>query len=457
MKGKVLLVSEDKDNLKLYADTLAKDGFSTVTAESPAQGVEILRQDKVLDAALVDKASSDIGRLGFLNFAKTETAATQVIIISDSTSVEEANKAMKMGAFEYIGKPVDSERILLITNLAVKMAHLARENSSLRSRFASGMTFEGILTSNREMMEAKERGKMLSGLATPLLISGETGSGRKSLAEAIHKAGPLGDGPFVFVGVAEGASGSFRETQIFGGESANQGNGSYLHEGLMEKASGGTLYISEIFSLDKGIQATLAKAIIDGEYARAGGKGLLKTEFRLIGSTCQNLARAVKEGIINEQLYSVFKDSCLGIPSLRKRKEDIPALANHFLKEFRRKNNEGAEAFSHEAMNAMSKYRWLGNVMELKETVESMAAAKPKGEIDFKDLPDRIYKDAKRPSKNTRADMIIKPYSFEKNSFEREYLVRALEECEGNITVMSRITDLSRPALYEKLRKHGLK
>jgi len=225
----------------------------------------------------------------------------------------------------------------------------------------------------------------------------------------------------------------------------------------LEKAEDGALYLSDITNLGPRMQAALHGVMQKGEFFRVGGYDPINANFRIIVGASPSLENEVKAGRFREDLYFRLNVAPLYIPPLRRRKEDIPSLARHYVKKFSEKQGRSSGSISQEAISALQKYRWPGNVRELVETIETMIGNVPSGQIGFSDLPDRVYKDVRRPSRISRQEITLQPYTAEKMEFERKYLLRALEECEGNITVMARITDLSRPALYEKLRKHGLK
>jgi DNA-binding NtrC family response regulator len=458
MRGKVLLISGDESERRFLSDTLGSAGFSIVSSGSAEGGMEILRRDQSIDAALVDLFIGESGGLKLLEEIRKESAVVQVIIMSGSGSDEDAGAALRLGAFEYLRKPLERERTLLLTTLAARMAHLARENAHLKSRIREKVTLASIAGGDRELMEAKEKAGLLAPLDSPALIFGEPGVGRGMFAEAIHNEGPRAQSPFVFAKITVGRDEREMERLLVGQEAADpSAGGEGPARGLMEKAENGTLYLCDIAKLGARPQAAVLGALQRGEFFRIGGYHPVRAGFRLIAGSAANLEEEVKAGRFREDLYFRINITPLSIPPLRRRKDGVVTLTRIFLNKFVQKHGKEACSISPAAMAALAKYRWPGNVRELSETIEAMVAQKSGGDIGFGGLPDRIYKDARRPSRIPRQDVNVATYAAEKMEFERKYMLRALEECEGNITVMARITGLSRPALYEKLRKHGLK
>ncbi|MDH5756250.1 MAG: sigma-54 dependent transcriptional regulator [Nitrospinota bacterium] len=451
MKGKILLISGDESEQRDLARIFSDSGYATLTAETASHGQELLEQDHSIDVAVIDQDHSRPDIPALMDKVRTCLTTVQVIITSNSASFEDSNTAMKMGAFEYLHKPLDKERALLVASMASKMAHLARENNRLHKYFKEKVIFTSIAADGREMMETKEKARAVASLDTPVIITGEPGSGKQTLAEAIHNESSRADNPFIYASILPHGEDGILERHLFGYE-----NGQSI-PGAMDKAMGGTLYIYDIDLLSPSLQTALLEVLKNRTYHHVGGGQPLQAEFRLMVGSGGHLGNLVQAGRFSEELYSLLNVALLEVPPLRKRKEDIPSLAKAFLKNSCVKHNRSACAISHDTMAALTKYRWPGNVRELEETIDCMVAGKISGALSFSDLPDKVYRDVRRPSKISRQESSVQSFATEKNIFERQYLVRALEECEGNITVMARITNLSRPALYEKLRKHGLK
>ncbi|MDH5638896.1 MAG: sigma-54 dependent transcriptional regulator [Nitrospinota bacterium] len=451
MKGKVLLISDNEGEGTALADLLSDGGFSAITAESANLGGEMLESDIDFDVAMVDIGLQNdeihtlldkIGRCG---------STVQVVMISDDNSTGAPKEAIEYGAFEYLQWPQDRERALMVAGMAVKMARLARENNRLKGRLMEKVTLTSIVAEGREMMETRDKARTLALLDTSVVIIGESGSGKRTLAEAIHNESPMAAQPFVFANILPGEDELGVERRLFGDEN------DLSAPGMMEKAQGGTLYICDISLLSARLQSALQSVIQRKEFSRVGGDRPEKADFRLVAGSGSDLAKEMNAGRFREDLYYHLNLAELHVPPLRRRKEDISALARVFLKKSCDRHGRKGCDITPDAMNALTKYRWPGNIRELEDTVDCMLSGQISGKIRFDDLPDRIYKDVRRPSKISRQEAHVQPFAAEKSVFERQYLVRALEECEGNITVMARITDLSRPALYEKLRKYGLK
>ncbi|MDH5510094.1 MAG: sigma-54 dependent transcriptional regulator [Nitrospinota bacterium] len=451
MKGRVLLISGKDGDGNALADLLSDGGFSAITAKSANLGGQMLERDIDIDVAMVDIGLQNDEIRILLDKIGRCSSTVQVVMISDVDSPGTPEEAIKLGAFEYLQWPQDRERTLLVAGVAVKMARLARENNQLKDRLTERITFTSMVAEGREMMETREKARTLALLDTSVVIIGESGSGRRTLAEAIHNESPRAARSFVFASILSGEDEQRVELRLFGDENDPSA------PGAMEKAQGGTLYICDISLLSPRLQSALQGVIQRKEFFRVGGDQPEKVDFRLVAGSGADLAKEVNAGRFREDLYYHLNLAELHVPPLRRRKEDIRALVRVFLKKSCDRHGRKGCDITPDAIAALAKYRWPGNIRELEDTMDCMLSGQISGKIGFDDLPDRIYKDVRRPSKMSRQESNIRPFAAEKSVFERQYLVRALEECEGNITVMARITDLSRPALYEKLRKYGLK
>ena len=451
MKGKILIVGDSESGQRHLADIFSSTGFSTTTSRPGDSCLDLLKQDSSLDVVFVDQSSNDTFGLRLLELAKGLSMPVQVVIVSESTLMEDANEAMRLGAFEVVEKPVNKDKALMVAELAVRMAQLTKENYRLKSRLKQKISISSLVSECREMTEAKEKARAIAPLDTPAMIIGEPGSGRRILAEAIHNESSRANGPFVCAILSQLGEEDQVERSLFGHEREAP------LQGIMEKAEDGTLYLCDVSQLSLRLQSALLGVMQRGEFFRVGGYEPVKAGFRMIVGSGRNLDEEVRAGRFREELFFRLNVAPLEIPPLRKRKEDIAALAKTFLKNSCQRHGRTSCAISADAMAALSKYRWPGNVRELEDTIDCMVAQKNSGDVTFADLPDRIYKEARRPSRISRHEISVQSFAEEKKEFERQYLMRALEECEGNITVMARITDLSRPALYEKLKKHGLK
>lgn len=453
-RGDILIIDDDENALLVYEKILTDGGFNVETAKTGEEGLERLYMMGGADVILLDQNMPGISGMETLQNIQEMNGFAQVIMITACSEVSNVVSAIKQGAYDYLVKPVDYDQLRLAIDRAIRLVTLERENKRLKEVFDEGGGFHGIMTCSRDMKKILEKAKNISLLDSTVLISGESGTGKELMARAIHENSHRREGPFIAVNCA-----AFPEdlltSALFGFEKGAFTGAINTSKGCFEEAHGGTLFLDEVGEMSPKLQASLLRVLQEREFCRIGSYKHIPVDFRLITATNKDLKKEVDEGRYREDLFYRLNVVPVALPPLRERKEDIPMLAEHFLRKVNSRFGKNIGPFDKEAIEALNGFYWQGNCRELENVIERIVAVKQKGEIDLGDLPEYIRGGKK--TKKTMGRGNVEPFAAEKQRFEKEYLEQALMESNGNISRMSKLTGIPRPNLYDKLKKHDLR
>lgn len=441
-KTEILVVDDEaiiRDSLK---DWLNDAGYEVLTAEDGIQALEIIKQKKP-SIAIIDLIMPGIDGIELLKRAKGICSDIEIVVMTAYASIPTAIAAIKHGAYDYIEKPFSAERVELLVSKLVERQKLVAENIRLSQKLEGIYRFEDIITRSPRMQQIIELIKVVAKSQATVLITGESGTGKELVARAIHSQSQRKDKPFIAVSCAALPE-SLLESELFGHEKGAFTGAHAQRKGKIELAHTGTLFLDEIGEMSANIQVHLLRVLEEREFTRVGGNDLIKSNVRVVSATNRDLQAAIKSGQFREDLYYRLNVVTIDLPPLRERVEDIPLLAEHFLKGFAAENQKNISSFSTEVIGFLLKYPWPGNVRELENTIERAVILAPGSEIQLADLLQKNSPLAKQISSGQSL-----------REAEREHILNILNESGDNLSRAARILGISRATLYNKVKTYG--
>jgi DNA-binding NtrC family response regulator len=440
---KILVVDDEaiiRDSLK---DWLSDAGYLVLTAESGPQALGFIEKETP-SIAIVDLVMPGMDGIELLKKAKEILPSIEVIIITAYASIPTAIEAMKQGAYDYMEKPFSPERVELLIKKLVEHRRLVEENIALHEKLDQRYRFEDIITKSPKMQKVIELIKIVAKSNATILITGESGTGKELVARAIHSQSYRKDKPFVAVSCAALPE-SLLESELFGHEKGAFTGAHALRKGKIEFADRGTLFLDEIGEMSANIQVHLLRVLEEREFARVGGNELIRVDVRVVSATNRDIKEAVAGGQFREDLYYRLNVVTIDLPPLRDRKEDVPLLADHFLKKFAAENQKEVSGFSPEVTDFLLKYQWPGNVRELENTIERAVILAQNSKIQLADV---LQRDSP----------LVEPASSGRtlDELERNHIMNVLNETGGCYSKAAKILGVSRSTLYNKAKAYGL-
>jgi len=449
----VILVADDEVGiLEAFEAVLGKE-YDLLFAQNGDRVLEILKRQNV-NLVLLDIRMPGMDGIEVLRRIRESNDNTDVIIVTAVKSIKTAVDAIKLGAFDYVTKPLDIHEILALITRVMEKQELMKEVMYLRSEVARERRFEDLVGANSRMLQIYDLVARIADNNATVLLMGESGTGKEVVARAIHRRSTRSAKPFVVVNCAA-IPGELLESELFGHEKGAFTGAIQTKIGKMELANGGTLFLDEIGSMRLDLQAKLLRVLQEREVERVGGIRTIKINVRVIASTNRELKKAVEEGIFREDLYYRLNVIPIVLPPLRQRKDDIPLLVNHFLNKYNREFNRKVRGFSAGATAALLQYDWPGNVREL-ENVAERAVALAKGEIiTLQELPLEIALLKKELLSETQVGGIS--LKDARDNFESHYILWVLEKAQGNQKEAAKLLGLHRNTLLQKIQKLRLR
>ena len=453
MKETVLVVDDDPGHLTTLQTLVTSWGYRVEALDDGAAAVERVKEGPV-DLILMDVRMAVMSGIEALKRIKAYNPAIPIIIMTAYSSVASAVEALKAGAYDYLIKPLDFDALKLSIARAREHAGLKVENRQLKARLGAGFHADNIIGRSPAMKALMDMLAMVAPSEATVLIAGESGTGKELIARSIHFNSPRKDKPLVVVNCAAIAE-TLLESELFGHEKGAFTGADRAREGRFEQAHGGSLFLDEIAETSPAMQAKLLRAIQEGEIQRVGGQETLQVDVRIIAATNRDLDREVKEGRFREDLFYRLNVMMLEVPPLRRRLDDIPLLAHHFLDLFAEKNRKRIKGFSPQAMDMLVKYGWPGNVRELENAIERGVILTPGDYVTERQLPMTIVQqhagEAAMPAVPAGA-MVPAERSLEE--IEREAILAALEAAGGNKSEAARRLGITRKTLHNRLRQY---
>ncbi len=446
----VLVVDDEKNILVTLSRALRVEGFDVDVAGSGQLALEKAKV-KSYDAVLLDVQLGDLDGLEVMRMLRAENEDLPVLIMSGHGTIETAVAATRIGAFDFLEKPIGTERLLVSLTRALDAVKLSRENRELRER--AGAT-DALLGQSDVMVRLRAQVELAGSASAAVLIQGERGTGKELVARAIHLAGKRRNGPLEKLNCAAVPK-DLVESELFGHEAGAFTGASKQRKGKFERAHQGTLFLDEIGDMPIGMQAKLLRVLQESELERVGGSELIKVDVRVVAATNKDLTQAMRAGEFREDLYDRLNVLPLRVPPLRERKDDIPELTKRFLEQSGRANDRPGKRLSQGALDLLVRYDYPGNVRELKNLVERLVILTPDIEISERDArallplgPASEVDTAYTPGRSLR-DML--------DDAERALIRKALEHHQSNVTATADALGLERSHLYKKMRALGLR
>lgn len=454
---KILVVDDEQSMREVLALLLKKQGYEVSAASGCAEALKALKADS-FDLVVTDLKLPDGVGLDVLSKAKEIDPDTQVIMITAFGSAETAVEAMKLGAYDYIGKPFKVDRIQVTVRKALEKCSLARENRDLRKKIEEARlsSVQGDLFGKspkaREVLQMLER---VSATTATVLVAGESGTGKEVAAQRIHSLSGR-KGRFVPVNCSAIPEGLI-ESELFGHLKGSFTGATTDKPGLFEEASGGTLFLDEIGELPMSLQPKLLRALQEGKVKRVGSTREIDVDARIISATNRDLLEAVKEGRFREDLYYRLNVLSIELPPLRQRREDVPLLANHFFEKYRAQFKREIRAISPEFLAALEGYPFPGNIRELENIIERAVALETSDLLTVQGLPRQLVE---APAKAVQGADRLSADGMNLDEFMRatelSYINQALELTGGNKTKAAELLGMSFRSFRYRLEKLGL-
>ncbi|MDL1966249.1 MAG: sigma-54-dependent Fis family transcriptional regulator [Candidatus Omnitrophota bacterium] len=444
----ILVVDDEQPICQALTGILSDEGYEVITAFNASQAIRKIKEE-LPDLVLLDIWLPDINGLTVLKEIKKQYPQLPVVMISGHGNVETAVKAMKLGAYDFIEKPLSWENTIPPIVNALRMSSLQEENIALKQK----AFFKYELTGRSESIRiVKEQIRKVAPTNASVLIKGESGTGKELAARAIHYYSKRAHGAFVEVNCAA-IPDELIESELFGYEKGAF-TGAYVRKkGKFDLANGGTIFLDEIGDMSSKTQAKVLRLIQEQRFERVGGIKTVQVDVRVVAATNKNLEEEINKGNFRADLYYRLNVVPIEIPPLRERKEDIPLLLEEFLQEIARESSLGLKKITPEAIEILKQYDWPGNVRELKNIIERLVIMTSGEVITAKDIPEGI---AQRKD-HTGIDFFkVDSFREAKAIFEKEFLRKKLKEYKGNVSLTAQAIGLERSHLHKKMKTYGL-
>ena len=440
-KISILVVDDELSIRESLSGWLEQDGYAV---ESAADGPAALAkaQETHYDIMLLDVKMPRMDGITVLKNLREGNVDTAVVVMTAHGAIQDAVEAMKLGAHDYLLKPFDLEEMSLIIEKLVQVQTLAMENLILKDRVATISRFENLVGQSPPMLQLFETIVDVAHSDATVLLTGETGTGKELVARSIHAQSSRGYGPFIATNCGAFTE-HLLESELFGHEKGAFTDASYTKKGRLEMAQGGTLLLDEVGDISIKMQIDLLRVLETREFTRVGGTVPLHSDFRVIAATHQDLQEGILKKTFRQDFYYRLNVIHVQVPPLRERPEDIPLLAQHFLRRYATETNKKMDSIHPEALEAMRQYSWPGNVRELENAIERAVVVGKGRQLKPADLPFVVG-----------AEEEVAGLSLE--DMERRYIAQVLASAKGHISNAAKVLRINRTTLYHKIKKYGL-
>jgi two-component system nitrogen regulation response regulator NtrX len=451
MTDTIMIVDDEPAILNTLAGVLNDEGYQVVTANGGTAALELLQRESPA-VILLDIWMPGLDGLDTLQRIKQLHPQQTVVMMSGHGSIETAVRATKLGAYDYIEKPLSSEKVMLVLGHAITEQQLTAENKHLRK--AIDERFE-ILGTSLAIQRLRDQIAVAGPSLSRVLISGENGTGKELAAHAIHQHSPRRDRPFIEINCAAIPE-SLIESELFGYEKGAFTGAAEQKKGRLELANGGTLFLDEIGDMSLSTQAKMLRVLEEREFQRVGGTKTHRMDARIIAASNKPLPDEIQHGRFREDLFYRLNVIPLTMPALRERTEDIPLLARHFLDRYSREQGVTTKQLTVDAVAALTSYGWPGNVRELKNYIERMVIMVPDVVLDASRLPPFGNATTAAPSAMT-FDGAVHTLKKARARFEHDYILRALDAHQWNVSHTAKALGIERSHLHRKIKELGIR
>ena len=451
---RVLLVDNDPDHARAMAESLERVGYTCVIATGGPEGCREIEQ-QTFDVVVTDLVMNEVDGMGVLKQARELLPECEVIMVTGHATVPKAVEAMQEGAFNFLEKPITPKRLQAVTEKAVESVRLRLQNIELNQRLDERFGFENLIYSSSSMQGVVERLKRIAPTDAGVLITGETGTGKDVVAQAIHQNSPRKKKPFVALNTGAVAE-HLVESELFGHTKGAFTDAITDRVGKFEYANGGTLFLDEVGDMPMSTQIKLLRVLEERKITRVGDNKPIDVNVRVIAATNKDLEKDIEEGRFRSDLYYRLKVVTVHLDPLSSRRDDIIPLADHFRKQANRRNHKQVKGFSPALTKWLFNFEWKGNIRQLKNVVESMVVLDIDGVLDLDDVsPD--FSDDAPPSPTVNSDEMSSLVGMSLRDIERWAIEQTLKISNGNREETAQILGISERNLYRKLKEFELK
>jgi two-component system nitrogen regulation response regulator NtrX len=448
----ILIVDDEKSIRDSLTGILQDEGLSPISVESGEAAIAKVSEEKP-DLILLDIWMPGMDGMETLTRIRSIYPDQLVVIMSGHGTIETAVKATKLGAYDFIEKPLSLEKVLLCIQNAVKVGQLVAENRELKAQISKEHEMIG---SSKPIKELKEQIKIAAPTSGWILITGENGTGKELVARAIHHNSKRADKTFVEVNCAAIPE-ELIESELFGHEKGSFTGATTQRRGKFDQAHQGTLFLDEIGDMSLKTQAKVLRILQERKFERVGGNKTIEVDVRVIAATNKDLDKEIIAGNFREDLYYRLNVIPFHVPALRDRKSDISRLATHFLEYFCSKESRDSKVLDDEAMQIIKNYSWPGNVRELKNLIERLVIMSPGSTITPSQLPQSIsYKHQSTATDKGSINVLADTFRTAKEEFEKLFLLQKLEENDWNISRTAEAIEIERSNLHRKIKAYGI-
>ncbi|BCA56331.1 Nitrogen assimilation regulatory protein NtrX [Nitrospira sp. KM1] len=459
MSASILVVDDEEAILSSLSSILQDEGYEVATAKTGGEALKIFTMDPP-DLMILDIWMPEMDGLETLRRVRELVPTAQVMMMSGHGSIETAVKAIKLGAYDYIEKPLSLENVTLRVKHALEQYRLEEENRSLRTKVQRKFELVGQSAAMQQLRQLIETAGPTN---SRVLIGGENGTGKELVARAIHLQSARGDRPFVAVNCAAIPE-TLIESELFGHEKGSFSGATSMKRGQFEQADGGTLFLDEIGDMSLSTQAKVLRALQEQQFTRVGGTKLMKVDVRVLAASNKDLFKEIDKGAFREDLYYRLNVVPIEVPPLRERREDIPLLIRHFLRVHAEEQGLRMKEITPEAMHVFQQYEWPGNIRELRNLIERLMIMVPGSVIDTHQAAMSLQGrqpaggaaassiPASMPSANPVLSQTFDSLRDARNAFEKDYIGRKLREHHWNISRTAEDLKIERSHLHRKIK-----
>jgi two-component system response regulator HydG len=452
MKGEILIVDDDKAHLSMLKTILRGWGYQTTEVTDGSDAISQVR-NKPFDGILMDVRMANIGGVEALTEIKTINPSIPIIIMTAYSSVDTAVQAMKLGAYDYLTKPLNFDELQLTLERSLAHMELSRENQSLKQLLSSNDALSSIIGSSRPMDELKKMIQAVAPSEATVLILGESGTGKELVAKAVHGCGNRNDKHLVSVNCAA-LTETLLESELFGHEKGAFTGADKRRDGRFMQANKGTIFLDEVGEIPLAMQAKLLRAIQEREIQRVGSDTALHADVRIIAATNKDLSENVKMGQFREDLYYRLNVVTLDVPALRERSGDIPMLAKFFLVKLAEKNRKSIVDFAPSTMDCLTRYDWPGNVRELENAIERAVVLCNGNYITERDLPPSVT--SSLVDCDIHHSQLQEMAGLPLEEIEKEAIIQTLQKTSGNKSEAAKLLNITRTTLNSKIKRYNI-
>jgi DNA-binding NtrC family response regulator len=447
MTYNILVVDDEKNIREGLGKVLELDGYKVLLASDGKEAIQVLSRGDI-DLVITDLKMPNLSGEEVLQKATSTSPNLPVIILTGHGTIENAVQAMKNGAYDYLTKPVNMDRLSLLVQRALSARELMLQHRAMQEQLQKRHQFSSIIGKSESMKKIFEVVQQVAPSRASVLITGESGVGKEMIADALHYNSNRRDKPFIKVHCAA-LTETLLESELFGHERGSFTGAVARKRGRFELANLGTLFLDEIGEISQNVQIKLLRVLEDKTFERVGGEETIEVDVRVIAATNRDLKSAIDEGDFREDLYYRLNVVNIHIPPLRDRRDDIPLLMAAFVKEFSEENGKSIEAIEPKARMILYNYPWSGNVRELRNCIESAVVMSKSNIITMDDLPPHIHSSADQEYLKINAGATLA-------DIEREAIRATLTQQNGNKTKAAEVLGIGRKTLHRKLQEYGL-